>query len=65
MGDAAAAWLRLGDAVIIKGTGKPLKPPLSYSLLQWTVVPFIRFFIRIKPYGIERIPKQVVFNWLF
>ncbi|MGY8701768.1 MAG: lysophospholipid acyltransferase family protein [Candidatus Poseidoniales archaeon] len=58
MGDAAAAWLRLGDAVIIKGTGKPFKPPLSYSLLQWTVVPFIRFFIRIKPYGIERIPKQ-------
>ena len=58
MGDAADAWLRLGDAVIIKGTGKPLKPSLSYSILQWTVVPLIRFFIRIKPYGVERIPKH-------
>lgn len=58
MSEVVAVWKALADDVQIKGTQIPLPPTRTYGFLQRTVVPVLRFFLRLKPTGMERIPRK-------
>ena len=58
MSEVVEAWKGLAADVRIDGTGIPLPSTRTYGFLQRTVVPVLRFFLRIKPTGMERIPRK-------
>ena len=58
MKDVVEAWSELGEEVNIQGTNIPLPSTTTYGFMQHTIVPMIRFFLRLKPRGMKRIPRK-------
>jgi 1-acyl-sn-glycerol-3-phosphate acyltransferase len=58
MADVVDAWSELGKEVKIQGTKIPLPSTITYGFMQHTIVPVIRFFLRLSPRGMRRIPRK-------
>ena len=56
MADIVESWAEMLEDVGIRGTGTPLPTQRIYGFLQWTLVPMLRLFLRIRPRGLERVP---------
>lgn len=58
MSEFEKAWSSLEELWRIEGSGKQMPRTPIYSFLRWTIPPFLRFFLRLRISGSNRVPKK-------